>query len=77
MTLKTYSIRTDSGSAEIKAKNLNAAIKEHFDGHGGGHLQGGTNLRSLKTKFKKYVADGAWCFIEVDGERVVSIGSDR
>ena len=23
------------------------------------------------------VEDGGWCFIEVDGERVVEIGSDR
>lgn len=71
--MKTYYIRTDSGSAEIEAKNLNAAIKEHFEKR----PPSVTNLRSLKTKFKTYVADGAWCFIEVDGERVVSIGSDR
>lgn len=71
--MKTYTITTDALQTEIEAKNLNAAIKEAFDGE----IKGVTHLRSLKAKFKKYVADGGWCFIEVDGERVVEIGSDR
>ena len=69
--MKTFTIRTDAFQAKIEAKNLNAAINDAFDG------EGVTNLRSLKTKFKKYAEDGGWCFIEVNGERVVEIGSDR
>ena len=71
--MKTYYISTDAGSGEVEAKNLNAAIADYFDGE----IKGVTNLRSLKSKFAKYAADGGWCFIEVDGERVVEIGSDR
>jgi hypothetical protein len=71
--MKTYHIRTDAFSTKVEATNLNAAIKEAFDGE----IKGVTHLRSLKAKFKPYAADGGWCFIEVDGERVVEIGSDR
>ncbi len=71
--MKTYYIRTDAGSGEVEAKNLNAAIADYFDGE----IKGVTNLRTLKAKFKKYVEDGGWCVIEVDGERVVAIGSYR
>lgn len=71
--MKTYHIRTDAGSDEVEAKTINAAIADYF----AGEIKGVTNLRTLKAKFKKYVEDGGWCFIEVDGERVVEIGSDR
>lgn len=57
--MKTYYIRTDAGSGEVEAKNLNAAIADYFDGE----IKGVTNLRTLKAKFKKYVEDGGWCFI--------------
>ena len=67
--MKTYHISTDSFAQEIEAKNLNEAIKEAF--------KGVTHLRSLKAKLKKYLADGAWCFIDENGERVVELGSDR
>jgi hypothetical protein len=70
--MKTYYIRTDAGSGEVEAKNLNAAIADYFVD---GEIKGVTNLRTLKAKFN--VEDGGWCFIEVDGERVVEIGSDR
>lgn len=71
--MKTFTIRTDAFQTEIEAKSLNAAINKAFDGE----IKGVTNLRSLKTKFKKYAEDGGWCFIEANGERVVEIGSDR
>ena len=71
--MSTYYITTDAGSGEVEAKNLNAAIADYFDGE----IKGVTDLRTLKAKFKKYVEDGGWCFIEVDGERVVEIGRDR
>ena len=72
-TMKTFEIRTDAFSTEVEAKNLNAAIKEAFDGE----IKGVTNLRSLRAAFKKYTADGGWCFISVNGDRVVEIGSDH
>lgn len=72
-TMNTFIIRTDAFSTEVEAKNLNSAIKEAFDGE----INGVTNLRSLKTRFKKYAADGGWCSIECNDERVVEIGSDR
>ena len=71
--MKTFRICTDAFCVEVEAKSLNAAIKEAFEGE----IKGITNLRSLKTRFKKYAEEGGWCFIEFDGERVVEIGSDR
>lgn len=71
--MSTYYIATDAGSGEVEAKSLNAAIADYF----AGEIKGVTSLRTLKEKFKKYVEEGGWCFIEVDGERVVEIGSDR
>ena len=71
--MKTFTIRTDAFQTTIEAKTLNAAIAEAFDGE----IKGVTNLRSLKAKFKKYAADGGWCFIAENGKRVVEIGSDR
>ena len=71
--MKTYHISTDSFAQEIEAKNLNEAIKEAFSTE----IKGVTHLRSLKAKFKKCLADGAWCFIDENGERVVELGSDR
>ena len=71
--MKTYHISTDAGSGEVEAKTLNAAIADYF----AGEIKGVINLRTLKAKFKEYVEAGGWCIIEVDGERVVEIGSDR
>jgi hypothetical protein len=69
--MKTYHIRTDAFSTEIEAKSLNAAIKEAFDGE----IKGVTHLRSLKSRFAKYAADGGWCAIDAGrGNRVLTIG---
>ena len=71
--MKSYHIHTDAFTSDLEAKNLNAAISEAFDGE----IKGVTNLRSLRSQFKKYAADGGWCFIDENGKRVVEIGSDR
>lgn len=72
--MKTYYIQTDAGSGEVEAKNLNAAIADYFETE---TPKGVKNLRELKTRMKKYVADGAWCFIDENDERVVEIGSNK
>ena len=72
--MKTYYFQTDAGAGEVEAKNLNAAIAEYFEAE---TPKGVKNLRELKARMKKYVADGAWCFIDENDERVVEIGSNR
>ena len=72
--MKTYYIQTDAGSGEVEAKTLNAAIADYFEVE---TPKGVKTLRELKARFRKYAADGGWCFIEVDGERVVEIGSSN
>jgi len=72
--MKSYYIQTDAGSGEVEAKSLNAAIADYFATE---TPKGVKNLRELKARMKKYVADGAWCFIDENDERVVEIGSDQ
>jgi len=69
--LNSYTVTTDAFQAEVEAENLNDAIEEAFDGEGLGKI---TDLGSLMAKFQKYVADGGWCWIEENGNRVVEIG---
>lgn len=66
-----YVVSTDGFSSDrFVADDLDEAIGEAFSGEG----LGIKNLPSLESKFPKYVEDGAWCWIEEDGERVVEIG---
>lgn len=66
--MKTYYIQTDSFQVEIKAPRLNAAIQKAFGSKA-------NNLKALTRYFAPFVSDGAWCFIDEDGSRVVEIGS--
>ena len=71
MTTQTYEIQTDAFSCEVEAGNLDEAIEAGFDGEGLGKI---TDEAALHRRFRRYVADGGWCLIECDGERLVEIG---
>lgn len=71
--MKNYYVKTDAFAEEVAAPTLDAAIADAFDGE----IAGVTNLRTLKTRFRPYVEDGGWCWIEEDGVRVVEIGNPR
>ncbi len=69
--MKTYTVRTDSFLMDdFQADNLDAAIEEAFEGE----IAGIKDTESLERKFARYVADGGWCWIDEDGERVFEIG---
>ncbi len=71
MKTSTYVVKTDGFEVEIDATSIDEAIEEAFEGEGLGKI---TDQPSLEQKFAKYVADGGWCWIEENGERVLTIG---
>ena len=74
--MNNYTISTDSFLAtEFEAPTLNAAIESVFRGAFAG-AEPVNNEQSLRRAFAPFIADGAWCWIEENGLRVVSIGLD-
>jgi hypothetical protein len=67
--MKHYTITTDAMQDEIDATGIDAAVRDFFDGD-----FGIVDLKTLKEKFPKYVADGAFVRIEEDGEEILSMG---
>jgi hypothetical protein len=69
--MKSYVIQTDSFCYETEASSLNEAVAEAF----AGEIAGVRDVVSLERKFARYVADGGWCRVDEDGERVLEIGA--
>jgi hypothetical protein len=67
--LHEYHIHTDAFSYDCWAESLDDAIEEAFSDE----LDAATDEDSLREEFEQFVADGGWCWIEEDGERVVEI----
>lgn len=72
--MKTYTVTTDSFQADIEADTLNGAIAKAFVGEG---MEGITNLASLERVFERHVLTGGFCRIDIDGDILVEIGSDK
>lgn len=69
--MSLYTVRTDAFMIDdFEAESLDAAVAEAF----AGEIGGVKDVASLRKKFAKYEADGGWCWVEEDGERVLEIG---
>jgi len=67
--MKTYYICTDAQAAFVVAESLNEAIRWFFRDKP--HI---TDKRTLRREMERFLADGAFCWIECGGERVFEIG---
>lgn len=64
-----YFVATDAFKWNGRCDCLDNAIEQAFDGE----IRGIVDEETLYAKFQRYVADGGWCWIECQGERVVEI----
>ena len=67
--MKTYYICTDAEAAFVVAESLNEAIRWFFRDN-----PNITDRRTLGLEMERFSADGAFCWIECEGERVFEIG---
>ena len=66
--MSTYTIRTDADLYDaVDASSIDDAVDQATEF---------SDLSALERHINRHVADGAWCWIECDGERVVEIGSE-
>jgi hypothetical protein len=68
--MKTYYICTDAEAAFVVGESLNEAIRWFF-GRDKPHI---TDKRTLRREMELFSGDGAFCWIECDGERVFQVG---
>lgn len=68
--MKTYYICTDAQAAFVVAESLTEAIRWFF-GRDKPHI---TDKHTLRREMERHLTDGAFCWIECDGERVFEIG---
>ena len=70
--MTTYTVHTDAFLYDdFEADSLDDAIEIAFDGE----IAGIVDVASLEKKFRRYVSDGGWCYVECGGERVIEIGN--
>jgi hypothetical protein len=65
--MKTYTIRTDADMYDdVEADSIDAAIDQATEF---------SDLAELARHIERHADDGAWLWIDCDGERIVEIGN--